>query len=140
MKTMERSSAFGGYLWRVFLFLLPRSLACAQVDLGYESQPSGDHEARRRIVSILSAPRSPVGAWANWSKRRGGGGLYAVIRDIDIHPAMGSARTWGWGIRRTCMTLPGPDRNVPDSERPAGMQSSWEGRKRRTKRRAGRRT
>jgi hypothetical protein len=30
-------------------------------------------------------------------------------------------------------TLPGPDHNVPDLERPAGMQSSWE----RSKRRAG---
>jgi hypothetical protein len=87
MKTMGRSSAFGGYLWRVFPFLLPRSLACAQVQRG----PGGDEAERLHSLCPYV------------SRRRMG----------ELEQEAGRRRA--------------PD--VSDSERPAGMQSSWARRK-----------
>ncbi|KAJ7910344.1 hypothetical protein B0H13DRAFT_2012516 [Mycena leptocephala] len=46
---MGRRRAFGRYLWRIFPSPLP------------------DQEAKRRCISILSVPRSPVGAWTSSS-------------------------------------------------------------------------
>ncbi|KAJ7918838.1 hypothetical protein B0H13DRAFT_1991068 [Mycena leptocephala] len=63
MKTVGRRNAFGGYLWRIFPSPLPRRLACAHMDLGYERPRGEDQEAKRRCISILSLVDIPPRTW-----------------------------------------------------------------------------